>query len=80
MIVTEEWRDIVGWKDYRVSDKGNVMSLKKDKLIIRKPHDNGHGYLYVKLCNNKDIRKIAIHRLVAKAFIPNELNLPQVKS
>lgn len=36
------------------------------------------GYLIVKLWKDKKSKSIPVHRLVAQAFIPNPLNLPQV--
>jgi hypothetical protein len=72
----EEWKDVVGWEEfYEVSTLGNVRS--KRKKIILKP-SNVLGYRQVMLC--KDGKRITgrINRLVAKAFIPNPENKPQV--
>lgn len=48
-----------------------------EKLV--KPHNNGHSYFNVGLHGNgrKD-KHVYIHIMVAKAFIPNPNNLPQV--
>ena len=41
--------------------------------------DDGRGYLFVHLTNGKGkLKNEKIHRLVAKAFIPNPDNLPEV--
>ena len=72
---------IEDYDDYYVSNLGNVLTVNynhtgKEKLL--KPILNKTGYYQVQLCQN-GIRKIfLIHRLVAKAFIPNSDNLPQV--
>ena len=43
-----------------------------------KPQTTKRGYKCVNLYHNKKSHTITIHRLVAIAFIPNDLNLPQV--
>lgn len=73
----EEWRPINGFPNYAVSNRGRVMNLKSGKIL--KNRSNNHGYVYVKLYKGDGTSKqIKIHRLVAQAFIPNPLNLPQV--
>lgn len=62
---------------YQVSNLGNVRSLFRYKKQL-KPCKNNIGYLYVNLYKNKKIKRLSIHRLVAKAFIDNPENLPQV--
>lgn len=64
-----------------MSNLGNVKSLKyrrTGKERILKPRNNGCGYLYVVLCKNGNRRLFKIHRLVAKAFIPNPKNKREV--
>ena len=80
----EIWKDIDGCDGYQVSNKGRVRSCflagrwmsKKGEWRLLSQHDNGHGYMSVTL-GSKHGQKY-VHRLVAKAFIPNPLNLPQV--
>lgn len=77
----EIWKDIEGYEGlYQVSNLGRVRSLKRNTTngIIRKQFKNNEGYMTVTLSKNGIIRRVAIHRLVAKAFIPNPHNLPQV--
>ena len=72
----EIWKDVKGFEGkYKVSNLGNIYSIKKD--IIISPTYNHKGYLRVSLYNKKQYI-LTIHRLVAKAFIPNPKNLPQV--
>ena len=84
----EIWKDIKNFEGlYQVSNLGRVKSLpkytysrgysqlRKEKLL--KPCYVGkyRNYLAVRLNNNKQYK---IHRLVAKAFIPNPNNYPCV--
>ena len=69
------WKPIDGYEEmYAVSDEGEVISFRK-----LKPRENNCGYLAVVLCKEgQKPKQHFIHRLVAKAFIPNPLNFPQV--
>lgn len=72
----ENYKDIVSYEDlYEVSDTGLVRNKVSGKIL--KPGRN-NGYLYVNLCKNGKYKSIRIHRLVAEAFIPNPLNLPEI--
>lgn len=60
---------------YFVSTKGEVFS-EKGKL---KGRNNGKNYLTISAgLGRKNRKNMYIHRLVAKAFIPNPENLPEV--
>lgn len=80
----EIWKTIEECEDYQISNFGRVKSFKYDKENgkIMKPCKTTKGYLQLDL--RLDGRKgqnrvhLAIHRLVARAFIPNPDNLPQV--
>ena len=75
----EEWRDVVGYEGfYQVSNKGRVKSLhfKNEKILTATL--NNVGYLLVTLCKNGTHKNVSIHSLVAKAFIPNPENKPEV--
>lgn len=77
----EEWRDIEGFEGfYKISNYGRVKSFhfRKNKVKILIPYVTPNGYLMVSLHKSKIKKKITIHRLVAKAFIPNPENLPAV--
>lgn len=75
--VREIWIDIEKLDSlYRISNFGNVKSIRRKKL---KPmQDNGKGYkqLYVQIKNKRFV--FYIHRLVAEAFIPNPSNKPHI--
>ena len=85
MILMEEWKDIDGYNGlYKISNYGNIKSFRKSSrssnkefyILSCKPDNNG----YCTCVLNKDgIRKsYKVHRLVAKAFIPNPNNYTDV--
>ena len=81
MDMTEEeiWCPIKGYESlYEVSDQGRVKSLKFGKERILKPVRKLNGYLQIGLWKNGENKTYSIHRLVAKTFIPNPDNLPEV--
>lgn len=74
----EEWRDIDGYDGrYQVSNFARVKSFSQPPIRILRPHV-WTGYLYVGLFKNGTSKKIAIHRLVAMAFIDNPESKTQV--
>ena len=81
----EIWKDVVGYEGlYQVSNKGNARSL--DRVIFNKNGvpkitkgvnlklKNRQGYLFIDTYINLKSKTSRIHRLIAKAFIPNPLN------
>lgn len=73
----EVWKDIEGYEGYyQISSLGKVKSLKNNK--VRKLIEDRDGYLWVALYKNKKQRIFFVHRLVAKCFIENNINKPQV--
>lgn len=73
----EEWKNIIGYEGlYEVSNKGNVRNVRRNKLL--KLLKNKYGYIQVYLYKNGIRTVFTVHRLVAKAFIPNPDNLPEV--
>lgn len=73
----EEFRDIEGYEGlYQVSNQGRVYSLITNKFL-RLASDR-KGYLLVGLHKNGKTKTCRVHRLVANAFIPNPLHLPQI--
>ena len=85
----EIWVDIEGYEDfYQVSNQGRIRSVEREiyksnntkqisKSYILK-FEKGKGYNYVHLFKNGLRKRIAVHRLVAEAFIPNPENKPEV--
>ena len=57
---------IVRAKDRQVNNRGTIVIRKGG---IKRPHDNGRGYLQVNLHRENKIYKLYIHRLVYIAFV-----------
>lgn len=75
--MAEQWRDIPGYEGaYQVSDLGRVRNRKRRRLL--RPNSKKTKYLQVTLSKNNVPKFCSIHRLVAIAFLPNPLGLPQV--
>ena len=71
---------IDGFPNYYVTETGDIYSI--NYLNAGRVHKltpiNNKGYLKVALYNNGKCSFFQVHRLVAKAFIPNPENKPQV--
>lgn len=85
--MNEEWRDIAGYEGlYQVSNLGRVRSLdrkvqNRNGLAVKKGKllkSVGKQYKKVGLWKDNKGTDVLVHRLVAMAFIPNPLNLPEV--
>ncbi len=86
----EIWKDIEGYEGlYQISNFGNVKSLERmieksngviqvrcERIMARR--ESTDGYYMAKLNVNNHSKSIAIHILVAKHFIPNPNNYPEV--
>jgi len=81
----EIWKPVQRFEGYEVSNKGNVRSIDRTvvgrdgKMYRRKGKTlsqfvDKKGYLHVQIGKYN----IAVHRLVAEAFVPNPENKPQV--
>lgn len=77
--MNEIYIDIECYSCYQISNLGNVRSVKLGKIKILKQHKLPKGYRQVTLYDDQGIpKRFYVHRLVAKAFIPNPDNLPIV--
>ena len=88
--MTEIWKDIQGYEGfYQISNLGNVKSLERvvdkgngilqhRKERIMNKRESVDGYYVAKLNVNKKSTSIAIHILVARHFIDNPNNYPEV--
>lgn len=72
MIEHEEWRDIEGYPNYQVSNKGRVRSLnyyRTGNTKVLKAGKNNYGYPQVWLFRDGNGKLFRVHRLVADAFL-----------
>lgn len=87
--IMEIWKEIDGYNGvYFVSNLGQVKSIDhycsnrtgsgKQTGRVFKIQVSYKGYLRVALSKNKKKFHTSVHRLIAKAFIPNPENKPQV--
>lgn len=85
----EVWKPIVGYEGYyEISNLGRVKSIERwvkqgkslrhVKESFKQPHIGAYGYPSVTLCKEKKSVDIPIHRIIAKAFIPNPENKPAI--
>ncbi|MBO7713047.1 MAG: HNH endonuclease [Methanobrevibacter sp.] len=75
----EIWKEVDGFEDYFVSSFGRVKSAKFGyEKIISTRLDSKNKYMLVCLCKKGKTKMSLVHRLVAKAFIPNPDNKPEV--
>lgn len=85
----EIWLPVVGYESgYEVSNYGNVRSLARkinrsstlmnirERVLTKSIYNT--GYYYVALCGVGKPKKATIHKIVAKAFIPNPDNKPYI--
>ena len=65
----EYWRAVSVFTNYEISSVGRVRNSKTGRIL--KSFDNGFGYLMSKLYKDGKGNTIAIHKLVAAAFVDN---------
>jgi hypothetical protein len=82
MVMEEKWVSIIGFYDkYFISNTGKVKSINyrnTTNTILLTSRVSKWGYQYIGLSKNSKSYNFAIHRLVAKHFIPNPMNFEQV--
>ena len=72
----EQWKEIEGTeKEYQVSNKGRIKSLKGYKAVILKPFKTQSGYLRVDITIEGERQTKLVHRLVGAAFLDNPKNI-----
>lgn len=78
----EVWREIEGTDGrYEVSNTGKIRSnnyKNSDRVQELKPAKDKKGYLRTVITIDGKAKTIKVHREIAKAFLPNPNNLPQV--
>lgn len=73
----EIWKPLADWPTYEISNMGNIRNKKTKKPIHQTLGREGR-YMSVYLCNDGKENTQRVHRLVAKAFVPNPDDKPMV--
>lgn len=72
----ESWKEIKDYEGlYWVSNLGHIKN-KHNKIL--KPEYSNKDYACIQLRKDSRMKKYRVHRLVAEAFIPNPLGLPEI--
>lgn len=74
--IKEKWRVVTDYPSYKISNLGNVQSLKRNKPYMMKQFILKDGYLRVKLYSKNSCKILPVHKLVATHFIKNNMNFP----
>lgn len=74
----EEWKVIEECDKYMISNKGRFKSLRGHIPRLMNPTRQKKGYYYASTMIDGKVKLFRVHRLVAKAFLPNPDNLPEV--
>ncbi len=70
---------IIDYPEYSCDKDGNIYSHKHNKTIIRKNKiDSKSGYEHICLRHNSKTITKSVHRIIAKTFIPNPENKPEI--
>lgn len=72
----EIWKDVIGYERYyQVSNLGRIRSKFTGNIMAQYKGNTGYMYLRFGKCNYDKKKLQLVHRLVAKAFVPNPYNL-----
>ena len=75
----EIWKDIEGYEGlYQVSNFGRILSIRSHYILKGSMSSQGYKVTTLSKPNHKEAKRVLIHRLVAKSFVPNPQNKPQV--
>ena len=85
-LMNEVWKPIPGLNGvYEASTLGNIRSISRldrngyrRKQKVLKQQKNNHGYHMVTIWDDGKKRTLSVHRLIAKTFLDNPMNLPVV--
>lgn len=73
MQAVEEWRQVVGWPEYEVSNLGRIKRIRRSTGAIAgavlNPWKSNNGYMMVGLSRKSSVKTRLVHRLVAEAWI-----------
>lgn len=71
-----ETKFIDGFDNYTINTNGEIVNVNSGSTV--KPFNRYKSYLKVSLYKNGIKKNLSVHRLIAKAFIPNPDNKDQV--
>ncbi len=74
--MTEIWKPVKDYENYQISNLGRLKNTKLNRISAG--YQFKDGYIRVKLTKNKQTKIYSLHRLVAKHFIDNPNNKPEV--
>jgi len=73
------YKEIEGYPKYKINEYGEILSYWGKVPKVKKDRDDGKGYRRTQLTADDGTRRdLFVHRLVAKAFIPNPENKPHI--
>jgi hypothetical protein len=76
MGVERMWKPVKHYENYEVSETGQVRSVKSGRILSSYPDKD--GYHLVRLSQDGISKTMRLAGMVARAFIPNPQNFPQV--
>lgn len=71
-----ESKPIKGYENYIAYKNGSIFSIKSNKFL--KPIIHNNGYTHVSLYKEGKVEQFLWHRIIAKTFLSNPNNLPEV--
>jgi hypothetical protein len=70
------WKDIEGFENYKINENGEIVNKRTNHTLKHSINEKGYHKVILQKDNKK--HKTGVHRLVAKAFIPNPNNYREV--
>lgn len=74
----ERWLPVEAYPLYEVSSLGRVKNARTKHVLKAAPNSKGYKCVLLYRGSKRSRRSFLVHRLVAKAFLPNPADLPQV--
>ena len=75
--MTEKWKVIEENSNYEISNLGRIRNIRNGRILTPSKRKDGYCSVLI-LTGFKKYSRVLIHRLVAKAFIPNPNNYFEV--